>query len=79
MGIMKVVAGRQHVYQVAITREVWRGVMGAVEAGNLDFVRFMDSAGKDVMVTPRLCSVIEYMPDQQVETKEDDDETDAEA
>lgn len=77
---MRVVAGgKASVYHTAITREAWRAVMGAVEAGNLDFIRFLDGSGKDVMVTPRLCSVIEYMPDQQVETKEEDYETDAEA
>ena len=76
--IRTAVGNRLFVHHAGIDRQVWRNVMSAIEAGSLVWIRFLDASGKDVLVNPGNCAVIEFTPDPQpIEQGEVEDEADA--
>ena len=92
--IRTVIGGQVYLNHLNLTVSGWRNVMANIEVGNIPYVRFFDTVtGKDVLLNPRECAIIEFQGDQEVmqslndnvecctmddtDSEEDDDEADA--
>lgn len=64
MAEIRTVIGEQvHLHHLNLTVSAWRNIMANIERGNLPFMRFLDSTGRDILLNPRECAIIEFAGD----------------